>query len=144
MRLRSDRDIGIVGLKSIRTLAPEFASLTWTLLANSGSPGFVLGDNPAAVFAREGAASLRDPSVEIALPLSPNRLLLLSRVGPEGQIVSVDLDDGPRSLAGATTRLPPTYGVGAWRTAYRHVFAASESDLRAVGDQLSEEERREA
>ena len=144
LHLRSAGDIGIVGLKSIWTLAPEFASMTWTLLANSEPQGFVLGDNPAAVFAREAAADLRDPSVEIALPLSPNRLLLLSRVGPEGQILSVDPNAGPRSLASATTGLPPTYGVGAWRTAYRHVFAASESDLRAVGDQLSEEERREA
>ncbi len=144
LRLSLAGEIGIVGLKSIRTLAPEFASMTWTLLANSGSQGFVLGDNPAAVLAREAAPDLRDASVEIALPLSPSRLLLLSRLGPEGQILPVDSDAGPRRLASVTTGLPPSYGVGAWRTAYRHVFAASESDLRAVGDQLSEEERREA
>lgn len=119
LRLRSGGDIGIVGLKSIRTLAPEFASMTWTLLANSGSPGFVLGDNPAAVLALEAAPDLRDPSVEIALPLSPSSLLLLSRVGTEGQILPVDADAGPRRVAGAATGLPPTYPVAAWRTAYR-------------------------
>ena len=136
-------NVGPIGLKGIEGLARQIAGMSWLLLDNSGTAGFIIGDNPAAILASNRAVDILDPSIEIALPLSPKRLLLISHSGPDGVVVRAGPAAGPAAAAKMDTMLTPAYGVSTWRTATRHVFGADLDDLKAVADCLTEAERNE-
>lgn len=78
----------------ISVMTPSFFDLDLGVLYCNSNPGFITSDNPVVWFDPDWhtrppfwqSAGLAWPKTEITLPLSPNRLMVLSRQGIKGYI----------------------------------------------------------
>jgi hypothetical protein len=137
-------DAGIVSLQAGFPMAAFLFQMRWSLLDRGHQPNFILGDNPASILAPADARNIFDRRVEVAVPLSPRRLLMMNWHAEEGAIHGVDVPSAVLlSAAGPRSDAVLTYGIKAWRTAGRFLFGSSERDLHAVGDLMTNEDRME-
>lgn len=113
----------------------------WALLDRTHAPLFVLGDNPASVVAPSDAVGILDRCVEVALPLSPHRTLVMNWAANDGLIYSGDVPSAVFVASSSRDDATLFYGVQQWRTAGRFIFGTSEADLHAIGDVLGEAAR---
>lgn len=87
---------------TIEAMVPLLANLNVAILCTDDPTGFVTSDEPCVWFDPEGyrrpifyrSPALIYPSLEITMPLTPNRMLFLSRNGPSGyEDLSIDWVD---------------------------------------------------
>jgi hypothetical protein len=136
-------DAGIVALRAGFPMGAFLHEMHWAVLDRSHAPYFVLGDNPASVVAPSGAANILDPRVEVAVPISAHRTLVMNWHATDGVIYSANVPSAVFVAQGSREDAVLYYGVQQWRTAGRFIFAASETDLRTLGDVIGDASRTE-
>lgn len=86
----------------IQAVTPHLAGTRFAIVETGDSPGFITSDAPCVWFDSEllnrspafGAGGLISPSIEIAMPLSPQQLILFShQLNADGRYLPLSSDD---------------------------------------------------
>lgn len=141
-------------MAGLRWIAPQVASMRWTVFKRYSFPHLLLGDNPAAIPVVGDPDNLSDglPGLGafMAIPLDPCTVLAITHVGPEGRVRSIDDVSGELRRMTMGSMFPDEqialdvglrYSWLAWKTSDRWVVGSTEADLRAIYDRLPPEDR---
>lgn len=145
LEIRPPKGYALVHVLDIvmKTLPQAFFEMDWDIREAKAEPGLLLGDEPVVAVMPDGLASdqakgFRTPGVEIVMPLSPARLLVLH---------------GRRTAEVVTVAAPPRSAdshdwvrranLATWQSAARYVWGHEKSDLETIRDSLTAVERKD-
>lgn len=145
LEIRPPKGLALVHVLDIvlKTLPQAFFEMEWDIREANAEPGLLLGDEPVVAVMPEGLTSdrvkgFRTPGVEIVMPLSPTRLLVLH---------------GHRTADVITVSAPPRSAdshdwvrranLSSWQSAAQYVWGQEKADLEAIRDSMTPEERRD-
>ena len=126
---------------ALRRGAPLMLAREWELLRVGAFPGFVIGDQPVALFSRGQLApsiGFGSPDVQVMMPLSDRTLLLVSD-RPRQPLPLLVKVEGGQSLR------EPWWAIAnkvAWLTAQRYVWGRTRAALEATESMIPPDLRR--
>ncbi|MGO9177784.1 MAG: DUF4238 domain-containing protein [Candidatus Limnocylindrales bacterium] len=126
---------------ALKTQPRAFFEMAWEVREATAPPWLLLGDEPVVAVMPAGTAAdeeqgFKTPGVEIVMPLSPGRLLVLrgrrtaDAIAVTAPLRSADADDWVRRA-----------NVASWHSASLHVWARDKADLEAIHRLMTPEER---
>jgi hypothetical protein len=128
---------GLVQLELLSTgldkLAERFFDMNWRVLQRGRPPWLVLGDAPVSPLRPPGIADddwkgFAHPDVDIALPISPGRLLLINGTRRDDTIAVID----DEIALGPGRHWVQEANQATWTRAARYIYGRSQADLEAA------------
>lgn len=143
LEIRPPKGYALVHVLDIvmKTQPQAFFEMDWDIREAKAEPGLLLGDEPVVAVMPDALASdqvrgFRTPGVEIVMPLSQARLLVLH---------------GRRTAEVITVAAPPRSAdshdwvrranLASWQSAARYVWGHEKSDLETIRDSMTPKER---
>lgn len=126
---------------ALKTQPQAFFEMAWEIREATAPPWLLLGDEPVVAVMPPGTPAdeeqgFRTPGVEIVMPLSPERLLVL-RDRRTADVIAVT---APLRLADSDDWVRRA-NIASWRSASQHVWGRDKADLDTIHNLMTPQER---